>query len=197
MFAAGVYPTKDAAFLAGTTATSLYKLRKGGFISPRELDVLCWNFRDVVAVRTWQYMRVHSRHPVPGSVVTALSRFAGDAEAVKIGVTSEGDVMVSRGEDWVNIESGQAALGMDITDIDDVFQPFEFGGGTVPDLLQASTHTRLHPTVLSGTPHLDGHRISAQALASVDVHCRPAAIVAAFPELSEVAYADTLEVDCR
>ena len=194
VFTAGVYPTKDAAFLTGVSASSMYSLRKRGVVSPREFSGLCWNFREVVAMRTWKFMSMQSGRRISGDVVPALVRFAGDDDAVKIGVTSEGHVLARHGEDWVDVDSGQVTLPLRLTDIDDVFRPFNYGGGTVPDLLQASTNTRLHPTVLNGTPHLDGHRISAKALASVDAQYRPEAIVSAYPELRDVAYHDTLAV---
>ena len=198
VFTAGVYPTREAAFLAGTTASSLSYVHQRGLLRPRELaGGRCWNFRDVVAVRTWRYLKSLSPRRVSSSVVTALARFAGDSEAVRVGATSDGSVLVNRGDGWVNVETGQSALGMDITDVDAVFRPFDYGGGTTLDLLRASPNTRLYPTVLSGTPHLDGHRISAKALASVDARCRREAIEAAYPELEGTAFEDTVDVGLR
>lgn len=198
VFTAGVYPTREAALLAGTATSSLTYLHRQGLLSPRELrGGRCWNFRDVVAVRTWAYLKSQSPRRVSSEVVTALSRFAGDTKAVQLGATSEGSVLVDRGDGWVNVVTGQSALGMDITDIDAVFRPFRYGGGTTMDLLRASPNTRLYPTVLNGTPHLDGRRISAKALASVDAHFRREAIEAAYPELEGVAFEDTVEVGLR
>ena len=198
VFTAGVYSTRDAALLAGTTTSSLNYLHKQRLLVPRELlGGRCWNFRDVVAIRTWRYLKLQSPRRVSSNVVTALARFAGDTEAVQLGATSEGGVLVNRGDGWVNVETGQSALGMDITDVDAVFRPFPYGGGTTIDLLRASPHTRLYPTVLNGTPHLDGNRISAKALASVDALCRREAIEAAYPELEGVSFEDTVDVGLR
>ena len=198
VFTAGVYPTREAAFLAGATTSSLSSLQKRGLLAPRELvGGRCWNFRDLVAVRTWRYLNSQTPRRVSSAVVTALARFAGDSEAVRLGATSEGSVLVNRGDGWVNVETGQSALGMQITDIDAVFRPFEYGAGRTIGLLRASPNTRLYPTVLNGTPHLDGHRISAKALARVDARCRREAIVAAYPELADTAFEDTLDVGLR
>ncbi len=194
VFTAGAYPTRDAAFLAGATTSSLNNLRKRGVLHPRDSGVLLWTFRDVVAVRTWMYLRSRSPRRVFSSVVGALARFAGDSRAVRLGATSEGRVLVNRGDGWADVESGQRALGLPITDIDDVFRPFDYGAGTTLDLLQASTNTKLHPTVLNGTPHIDGHRISAKALASVDTLCRREVIEAAYPELEGKSFEDTVSV---
>ena len=198
VFTAGVYSTREAALLAGTTTSSLTYLHRQELLSPRELrSGRCWNFRDVVAVRTWAYLKSRSPRRVSSGVVTALARFAGDTEAVQLGATSEGDVLVNRGDGWVNVVTGQSALRMDITDIDAVFRPFRYGSGRTMDLLRASPNTRLFPTVLNGTPRLHGHRISAKALASVDENHGREAIEAAYPELEGVAFEDTVDVGLR
>ena len=198
VFTAGVYPTREAALLAGATTSSFNYLHKHRLLVPRDLrGGRCWNFRDVVAIRTWRYLKSQSPRRVSSNVVTALARFAGDTEAVQLGATSEGRVLVNHGDGWVNVETGQSALGMDITDIDAVFRPFPYGGGTTIDLLRASPNTRLYPTKLNGTPHLDGNRISAKALASVDALCRREAIEAAYPELEGTVFEDTVDVGLR
>ena len=194
VYTAGVYSTRDAAFLAGTTSSSLNRLRAKGVLHPREAGVLLWTFRDVVAVRTWVYLQSRSQRLISSKVVGELARFPGDSNAVRLGATSEGKVLVDEGDGWDEMVSGQRVMGIPITDIDDVFRPFEYGGGTALDLLQASRNTKLHPTVLNGTPHLDGHRISAKALAGVDTLCRREAIEAAYPELAGKSFEDTVTV---
>ena len=194
MFTAGVYPTKEAAFLAGTTSSSFRYLHKRGLLMPRKLRELSWNFRDVVAVRTWRYLKSMSPKRVSSSVMKPLAHFAGDSKAVRLGVTSEGNVLADHGDGWVDVETGQSALGLEITEIDQVFRPFQYGGGTVLDLLHASDNTKLKPTVLNGTPHLAGHRISAKALASIETCHQREAIEAYYPELKGVAFEDTVNV---
>jgi len=194
VFTAGAYPTKDAAFLAGTTSSSLNRLRTQGVLKPRNAGIFLWTFRDVVAVRTWVYLRSMAGKRVSSKVVEELARFAGDSKAVRLGATSDGKVLVDQGDGWDDVVSGQRVMGIPITDIDEVFRPFAYGGGTALDLLQASANTKLHPTVLSGTPHLDGHRISAKALASVDSLCRREVIEAAYPELEGKPFEDTVTI---
>ena len=196
VFIAGVYPTREAAFLAGARASSLNYLHKRQMLAPRELaGGRYWSFRDVVAVRTWQYLKSQTPSRVSSTVVKALASFAGDSEAVQVGATSEGDVLVNRGNGWMNVVTGQHALGMEITDIDAAFRPFTYGRGPAAvDLLQASANTRLYPTVLNGTPYLNGHRISAKALATIDARYGREAIETAYPELEAVAFDDTVAV---
>lgn len=194
VFTAGVYSTRDAAFLSGTTSSSLNRLRTRGILHPRNAGTYLWTFRDVVAVRTWMYLKLRSQRRVSSNVVEALARFAGDSTAVRLGATSGGKVLVDQGDGWDDVESGQRVMGIPITDIDEVFRPFEYGGGTTLDLLQANDNTELHPTILSGTYHLSGHRISAKALASVDTLCRREVIEAAYPELEGKSFEDTVSV---
>ncbi len=195
VFLAGAYVTKEAAFLAGTTSSSLNYLRRRGLLTPRTSAGCYWTFRDVVAVRTWTYLKSISPRRVSSRVVMSLARFAGDSTAAQLGVTSSGDVLVNQGKGWVDVESGESPLEFDnIADFDDVFRPFSYGGRETLDLLRASENTRLDPTVLHGTPHLSGHRISAKALASVDRHGERRVIEAAYPELAGKPFEDTARV---
>ena len=187
----------EAAFLGGTTTSSLNYLRKRELLTPRRSDGFRWTFRDVVAVRAWTYLKAISPRRVSSRVVTSLARFGGDVDAARLGVTSEGSVLVDRGTGWVDVETGASPLDIDVSDVDDVFRPFDYGGGHVLDLLQASTNTRLNPTVLSGAPHLEGHRISAKALASVDRLGRREVIEAFYPELAGKSFEDTVTVGMR
>ena len=194
VFKAGVYSTREAAFLAGTKGSSLNYLSRKGVLKPHDSGVLHWTFRDVVAVRTWVYLKSTSGRRVPSKVIRELSQYDGDAEAVRVGATSEGSVLVDKGDGWVDLLNNQQLMPIPITDIDSVFQPFQYGSVAVLGLLQANESTKLHPTILSGTPHLDGHRISAKALASLDARGQREAIETAYPELEGKPFERTVAV---
>ena len=194
VFAAGVYATKEVAFLSGATRWSLDRLRKRELLTPLSAGTIRWTFRDLVAFRTWAYLRSLSPRRVSSDVVPALARFTGDERAIKLGVTSEGTVLVDQGDGWSNVETGQRPLDIPITDIDDVFQPFSYGGGRTLALPNASPNTTLHPSVLHGTPHLKGHRISAKGLAGLDRRNGHQAILSAYPELENVSFDDAVGV---
>lgn len=197
VFMAGVYQTKEVAYLAGTTRWSLDHLRQRELLTPLSSDPIRWAFRDLVAFRTWSYLKSVSPRRVSASVVPALARFAGDRKAVKLGVTSEGTVLVDRGDGWANVETGQQPLGLEITDVDDAFRPFSYGDGKAPALPIIGPNTPLHPSVLHGTPHLKDHRISAKSLAALDRRNGRKAILSAYPELEKVTFDDTLGVGYR
>ena len=196
VFRAGVYETKDTAFLAGAKRSSLDYLRRRKLLTPLRSKAIRWSFRDLVAVRTWVYLRgVAAPKKVSTSVVPALTQFAGDDQAVKLGVTSAGRVLVDQGGGWVDVYSGQTTFDeLSITDIDDVFQPFPYGKGTTVRLPNVGPNTTLHPEVLHGTPHLTGHRISAKGLASLDIRNGQEAILSTYPELRDVPFDDAVAI---
>ncbi len=197
VFTAGVYKTSETAFLSGTKVSSMHYLRGRGLLEPMPSRDIRWAFSHLVAVRTWSYLKSVAPGRVSSGVVPALARFAGDSEAVKLGVMSDGAVLVDRGDGWCDVETGQIQIPMGIIDIDDVFRPFEYGGGKVLPLPVVSDNTRLHPAVLHGTPHLKGHRISAKALASLHERDGNKAITSAYPELEGLAFDDTVGIGYR
>ena len=194
IFTAGVYTTREAAFLAGAETSSLAGLRRRNLLRPHGVGVLRWNFRDVVAVRTWTYLKASSPGPVPAKVVGALASFEGDSDAVRLGVTTDGRVMADRGTGFEDVLTGQGVLDLPVEDVDAAFRPFEFGNNRIPDLLRATANSALHPACLHGTPHLSGHRISAKDLASLDRAGGRATVVNAYPELDAVAFDDVVSV---
>lgn len=103
-------------------------------------------------------------------------------------------VLVDHGDGWSNVETGQRPLDMNITNVDDVFRPFSYGQGKTLALPHASPNTTLHPSVLHGTPHLKGHRISAKSLAVLSRRNGRRAILSAYPELENVSFDDAVGV---
>jgi uncharacterized protein (DUF433 family) len=194
VYSLGVYETREAAFLTSAPVSSLYQLARKGLLQPRQDGITLWSFSDLVAVRTWRFLKSQSRRRVSSSVVPALARFAGDRDAVRVGATSDGKVLVDRGGGWVDVQTGEQLLDLPIADLDDAFRPFTIGARQAPDLLHASQNTRLHPAVLHGVPHLRNHRISARALALLDDRGAEAAIHGAYPELEGQAIQDTIAI---
>lgn len=194
VFTAGVYQTREVAFLSGAATSTLYGMCKRGLLKPWRDVVNLWKFSDLVAIRTWAYLKSLSPGRVRSKVIPALAGFAGDSEAVNLGVTSQGRVLVDRGNGWEDVETDQRHLDLPITDVDDAFRPFPYGRGTVVNLLKASPNTRLDPTVLHGTPYLDGHRISAKALARLSERGGMDLIRACYPELDSRDIDDTVSI---
>ena len=124
----------------------------------------------------------------------SVGKLRSSSRSMQIGATSAGRVLVDRGSGWYDVESGQSTLDVPLTELDQVFRPFTYGGGTTVDLLRATPNTRLNPTILHGTPYLNGHRFSAKALAAVYGHGGYAAITETYPELKNVAVEGTVSI---
>lgn len=197
VFGAGVYSTREAGFLSGAKASSLSYLHRRGVLQPHVTGALRWRFSDVVAVRTWAYLKAITPGHVSSEVVGALAAFEGDDDAVSLGVTTDGRVMADLGDGFADVLTGERVFDLPVTDIDSAFRPFRVGGGNAPDLLHASPNSTLLPTVLNGTPHLRGHRIAAKDLASLDRAGGTPAILAAYPELQATQFDDVLALGHR
>ena len=165
----GVYETSEATCLTSASAATLHSLAKQEILHPHKYGrQTLWPFRDVVAVRTWRYMGTTAQKRVPRATIQPLADFAGAEKATDVGVTSGGRVLAKSDGSWVDVLTGDQVLPMNITQVDTAFQPFPLGSRQVPGLLRPSEHTTLHPTKLSGAPHLTGHRIPARALHELD-----------------------------
>ncbi len=197
VFHAGVYSTREAGFLAGTKSRTLNELGRRDLLQPSRNGVPRWKFSDVVAVRTWSYLKMSTPGRVSSKVVSSLAAFEGDSDAVKLGVTADGSVMVDRGKGFENVLTGQMALDLPVTDVDSAFRPFDIGGGNAPGLLHTSPNSTLNPIVLNGTPHLTDKRIAAKDLASLDRAGGSEAIFAAYPELEHESFGDVVEIGYR
>ena len=198
VFTAGVYKTREAAFLSGCPRSSVDYLRRRKLLTPLpSSQATRWAFRDVVAVRTWRYLNSVAKQRVSSAVVPALSAYAGDSQAVRLGVMSNGKVHVDYGNGWKDVVTGQGQLDVNITDIDKTFQPFRYGGGTALSLLNASENTVLNPTILRGAPRLRGHRVSAKALAGLYQRGGRDKILWAYPELESSRFDDTVGIGLR
>lgn len=194
----GVYPTHEAAFLTSAPKSSFSSLAKKELLIPRQFrGRACWSFGDLVAVRTWRYMKAESDRQIKPDIIPALARFAGDSKAVTIGVTSSGRVLVDQGDGWVDPLTGEQPLDMPITDLDDVFKPFRLGHHQAPNMLDTSENTRAYPAILGGTPHCKGSRIPAQALAEIHHRGGDNGVTAAYPQLEGRQIKDAIGVGYR
>lgn len=194
VFGLGVYETREASYLTTAPTSSIYRLAKNGLLEPRHAGVQVYSFRDLVALRTWRYLNAQSQKRISSEILPRLARFPGDPNAVRLGATSDGQVLVDRGQGWEDVITGARVMDLPVEDVDSAFHPFSIGAHRAPDLLQASENTRLHPAILHGSPYRAGHRITAKALAAVDRRGGRGAVNAAYPELADEDIADTVAI---
>jgi len=201
----GVYETRESAFLTGASTNQLSRLARADLLVPaRREPITIWSFNHLVAIRAWRYFAEITGRRISTNVLRSLANFAGHETAVDIGVTADASVLVDNGDGWYNITRNHPVLPFDTTEMikmDDAFQPFEIGGHRVPDLLEASENTRLHPAFLNGSPHLANHRITARALAQMHdsrgTEQGRQRILREYPELDGVNFEDTVGVGRR
>ena len=205
VYGLGSYSTSEASYLTSASIRLLYALARDEVLNPRlvgKRDTPNWSFKEIVGVRAWRYMRLRTGRRISTAVAQRLVDFPGDEDGNRVGVTSDGRVWSERpAEDgiprWMDVLTGEQIIPMkeaDLTSLDSVFEPFYLRGGTVPGLLRVSAHTGLHPASLNGQPRLDGHRIPARSLAALDSRGGRSTILAAYPELEEVQFNDTVRV---
>ena len=197
----GVYRPSEASYLTSASVPTLHDLTVKGFLKPMESrrtlkrPKLYWRFSDIVAVRTWRFLKRQSGKHVPHAVIPALRAFTGHEAAVEVAVTSAGRVFVDEGQGWYDIINGDRPLpDLDLTSLDRVFRPFEFGGRDVPGLLQVSANTVLDPAILYGAPRHAHCRITAKALYETHQRGGSTGVEQTYPALAGKAYRDTVDV---
>ena len=199
-YSLGVYGTREIRYLTGTSPYLLGKLVKNGYIKPKIYrQNRYYRFADIVAVRSFVRLKNLSARRIPVEIVPKLAEYPGNDHATDIGVTAQGNVLSNQGEGWIDVNTGQSILDLDIISLDKVFQPFKLGGGHIPELevpglLNVSSNTCLHPSIMNGMPYLRNHRIKATTLAVMEERGGIENIYASYPELQDTPLQDTVEV---
>jgi uncharacterized protein (DUF433 family) len=193
LYRLGAFDLREMIFLSGVSYSTLQRVRDE--LKPRFSEHSpFWSFNQLMALRTWQIFRARSgkRH-FRTDVLKSLSEFAGAPETTRVGVTGGGEILLVADGRLVDLTSGQEAIA-DFIYLDQVFDPVELGQGRMPGLLDPSTHTRVNPAVLGGTPRIEGHRIAARTLARMaDVHGTQA-VLRAYPSLNEAHLVDGIRL---
>ncbi len=193
IFQTGAFDLRDMLFLSSVSRSTLNRLREE--LRPQfTADTPYWSFSQLVALRTWQVLRLKTRRRhLRTDVVRTLSRFAGSSETRRIGVTTAGDILHEDDKVLVNLMSGQESIP-DFIYLDEVFRPVELGGGRIPGLTEPSVHTRVNPAVLGGTPRAEGQRIAARTIAKMNLNHGMNAVIAAYPTVERAILDDAARV---
>jgi uncharacterized protein (DUF433 family) len=180
-------------FLSTVSRSTLGRVRDD--LPPQTIDdTPYWSFSQLVALRTWQALRLRTRHRhLRTDVLRTLSKFAGSSETKRIGVTTSGEILQESDQKLINLMSGQESIPEFIY-LDEVFRPVELGEGRMPGLTEPSAHTRVNPTVLGGTPRAEGQRIAARTIARMKLNHGMTAVVAAYPTIERVVLDDAAQV---
>lgn len=195
-FTLGSFNAQETAFLAAGVRNDVYRWsRELDALKPRKVEGFSyWRFNQLVALRTYGYLRNRSRGHISPRVITALAEFGGRQQGTEVAVTAAGDVLEVTAAGLHELLSGQGAFH-EVVRLDDVFEPFMIGGGrSLPGLLAPGSHARVHPGVLGGSPVLQGHRIACKTLARLAETRGVPAVRDAYPSLDSDHVTDAIAV---
>jgi uncharacterized protein (DUF433 family) len=166
VFDDGAIPRSETAFLSGMRRGGLDRWKQEEALRPLEFQgIYHWRFSQLVAFRVASYLHAQAgRRRGLAATAARLVEVVRREREVPVGITSDGRVMVQRGGDLEDIETGVRASGHVISIADEVYQPFTIGGLEVPRLMHPSEHISVHPAVVAGLPCVAGTRISANAV---------------------------------
>ncbi len=166
VFDDGAIPRPETAYLSGMPRGGLDRWKQEEALRPLEFQgIYHWRFSQLVAFRVASYLHAQAgRRRGLAATAARLVEVVRREREVPVGITSDGRVMVERGGDLEDIETGVRASGHVISIADEVYQPFTIGGLEVPRLMHPSEHISVHPAVVAGLPCVAGTRISANAV---------------------------------
>jgi uncharacterized protein (DUF433 family) len=190
----GAFDAVEMTYLGGASRYLLRQAVRNG-LDPVDSDVQRWRFGQLVALRVTNAFRLRRR--TAADVKVMLSRVEQLAEAStssRVAVDANGRVYIDDGSGGFDeLLHGQSALPA-VLEIDEVFQPIQLGDGRIPDLLRPAPTLVVHPERLGGSPTVDGRRISARAIASLEGARGIDVVRSAYPELTTTEVNDGLRV---
>jgi uncharacterized protein (DUF433 family) len=196
VFRSGSFDALELAFLGGGSMSSVYKLGRDDVLIPRRHAAtggFMWSFSQLVAFRTWRYLTVVAEARPKKDLLKRLEWMAEGSSVTVAAATSHGSLLQKTEEGFMDVLTNQEVFE-GVVSMDEIFNPFEIGGGRVPHLLAPSHHVTVHPSRLGGAPALTGHRISARAIAELDRKHGWGAVRSAYPRVSEELLTDGLGV---
>lgn len=198
------YPTDIAATLSGATPRQLayWRRPKDGvaLLRPeiRESGRLLYSFRDLVALRTFVYMREQLPLQRIRKAVNGLRNLGNTDHLSTYELVVAGDSVVWRSPDdsYTDLVE-QPGAGRIAAVMRDVWGPFtNLQGAEVVDLLHPRPHISVDPEVQGGYPVIKGTRIEFDLIASlVEDGVRPEQIKDFYPSVSADAARDALSFE--
>lgn len=197
------YPTHVAATLSGASLRQLQYWRGGGdralFVPelPKAGGRVLYSFQDVVALRTFVYLREAVSLQRIRKAVGNL-RELGNTEHLskyRLEVAGKSIVLVEPGQDaGVDLVEKPGAQRFTIT-LGDVFAPFENQrGDQVVDLIHPRKHVTVDPEIRGGYPVVEGTRVDYDLVASlVRDGVDPSAVSDFYPSVSTKGAADAAD----
>jgi uncharacterized protein (DUF433 family)/DNA-binding transcriptional MerR regulator len=163
------YSALMTAALSGATVSQLRHWRSTQLIEPeyRTPTRIFYSYRDIVALRTFVYLRETKSLQKIRKAVSGLRSFKKLGHLSQYRLVSQGDTifLVDETEDVDLVRHpGQTTL----IRLDDVARPFDtIGGVHVRDLTRPAEHVTVDPTIQGGHPVIAGTRVPFEAVATL------------------------------
>jgi uncharacterized protein (DUF433 family) len=195
VFTLGAYDRREVAFLSGCSPRTVDTWRRQlAILEPHRVEGFpYWRFNQLVALRTYFFLRARLRRRIPLTIVEQLAEFAGRDRPIDLGVTEYGIVPLADGSPSFELRTGQGVMP-EVVRLEETFQAFTIGGGYVPGLLAPSDYTRVHPAVMGGTPTVEGSRLACKTLALLRKDHPVEVLLGSYPSLSPEQLSDALQV---
>lgn len=206
LFFEGALEYAETRYLTGWPTRTLRRHARHKELHPQyagRLGTPYFTFAQLTALRVEAYLRFEHGRNIGRSLAAKIVRQSLQERAVPTHVTLDGDVLFEEG-DALTEESGQQRMKEVVFTLGEIVRTFSLGGGrTVPELLRPSTHTRVHPVVQRGAPHVAGTRITARGVREVMKAARGTAlggrrllgfVRGIYPELTDAQIEDAARV---
>jgi uncharacterized protein (DUF433 family) len=157
------------AALSGATMAQLRHWRATHLVEPeyRTATRVFYSFRDIIALRTFVYLRETQSLQKIRKAVGALRSLKKLGHLSQYRLVSDGNtiVLVDESEDVDLVKSpGQTLL----IRLDEVVRPFDTNDGVrIRDLERPAEHVRVDPSVQGGQPVIAGTRVPFEAVAAL------------------------------
>lgn len=197
------YPSPVAAALSGASLGQLQYWRAGGDSAllapelPRAGGRVLYSFRDVIALRTFVFLRESVSLQRVRKAVSTLRELGNTAHLSQYRLVTEGSSIVllpPDGDVAIDLVE-QPGAGRLAGTLGEVFAPFtNQRGDQVVDLLRPRRHLAVDPETLGGYPIVSGTRVAFDSVASlVRDGVGPAEIKGFYPSVSAAGARDATD----
>jgi uncharacterized protein (DUF433 family) len=191
---AGAFDSAEMSYLGGAAKGTVQRLSKEG-LYPRNTESHRWSFDQLITLRLIQSVRARGRvfREGPKALLERIADLAIATKSHEVGIDVRGRLFVRDEDVFRDLETGQSTFDIVVT-VDQAFQSFQFGAGTVPNLLNPSPRVAVHPQVLGGTPAVREKRVPARAVEQIWRERGEDVLRSAYPELTAAEVSDARRV---
>lgn len=191
---AGAFDSAEMAYLGGASKSTVQRLSREG-LEPRIATGHKWTFDQLITLRLIQAIRSRRRVFRDGArqLLARIEDLTVASQVQEVGLDASGNLYIKEDDGYRNIETNQRTFDIVVT-VDQAFQSFQFGGGTVPNLLSPGPRVAVHPQILAGAPSVREKRIQAAAVEWMFRERGEQVLRSSYPELTAAEIRDARRV---